>query len=167
MRITETERLFIEEATPEDASFFLILLNTPNWITYIGDRNIKTEEEAAQYISAIIVKSYHDNGFGLYKLTVKEDNKPIGICGFVKRNYLPHADIGFALLPEFEGKGYAYEAAKSLMQYGFTRLLFSTLLAVTLAENGRSQKLLYKLGFTDSGTIQPDINKPPLLLYST
>lgn len=167
MNVLETERLLIEEATVDDGLFFLALVNSPNWLQYIGDRNIKSEEDAAQYIDTFLVKSYRTNGFGLYKLVEKEENKPIGICGFVKRTYLTHVDLGFALLPQYEGKGYVYEAASSILKYGHTKLSLSTVLAISRIENKRSHRLLYRLGFHDAGTLQPDLDKPALLLYST
>lgn len=166
MRITETERLFIDEAATEDASFFLMLMNSKGWLTYVGDRNIHSENDAAAYISGKLIKSYETNGFGLNVMRLKENNEAIGICGFIKRDYLPHADIGFAILPGYEGKGYMREAAKNLIAYGFTELRFDEILAITLSSNDRSQQLLYRLGFTRMEDSQPDKSKPAEALFS-
>lgn len=167
MRITETQRLWIEEASVANAPFFFALLNSPNWIKYIGNRNIQSEEDAESYINNFLVKSYRENGFGLYKVVQKEDNKPVGICGFIRRTYLTSVDIGFALLPQYESKGYAYEAAFCILEYGRTKLSLSPVLAITDKDNERSQRLLVRLGFHVAGTLQPDDEKAALLLYST
>ena len=145
MRITATLRLFIDEVTIEDTPFFFRLLNTPGWLTHIGDRNIKSETDAQTYITDRLIKSYVTNGFGLYIMKLKESSEPIGICGFVKRDYLPQPDLGYALLPEHEGKGYMREAAQSLIEYGFDHLSFTEVLAITTLTNDRSKQLLYKL----------------------
>lgn len=166
MIITETKRLIVEEAVISDANFFLHLLNSPNWLQYIGDRKIESEEAASQYIITNITKSYNNNGYGLCKLTTKEEKIPVDICGFVKRDYLAQPDLGFALLPQFERNGYAYEAAKTLLEYGFGIIRFSAVFAITTIENIKSSALLLKLGFQESGIIRPDITLPPVLLYS-
>ncbi len=167
MKIVETNRLMVEEATVEDGTFFYALLNSPTWLTHIGNRNIASVEDAVQYVFTHLIKSYRDNGFGLYKLVLKETGEPIGICGFVKRNYLSNADLGFALLPAYEGFGYAYEAAAGVLHYGINELSLQPVLAVTSEQNIRSQRLLRKLGFISTGTVQPDADKPAWLLYST
>ncbi len=166
MKILETERIRIEKATLEDSSFFLELLNSPNWIEFIGDRGIKTEEDAADYIQKSLIDSYKENGYGLYKMVLKKENKPIGICGFLKRNYLKNADIGFAILPEYEAKGYTYEAVKETMNYGISSLQLNPILAVTISENTKSRNLLNKIGLKEIGMIKPNKSKVEFLLYS-
>ena len=167
MHILSTQRLTLSQADKTDAPFFLRLLNSPNWIQFIGDRGVRTLEDAAGYIQKSLINSYRENGYGLYKMTLKDNEEPIGICGFVKRAYLDHADIGFALLPAYEGKGYTYEAAKALLVYGKNTLKLEKVLAVTTAENLKSRKLLSKLGLSEQGRIQPDERQEEFLLYST
>ncbi len=118
VKILETERLIVEEARLLDSSFFMKLLNSPNWIEFIGDRGVKSSSDAKNYIKESLIKSYNKNGYGLYKVSLKQNMQPIGICGFVKRDYLESADIGFAILPEFERCGYTYEASNAMMDYG-------------------------------------------------
>src|SRR6478672_9946174 len=107
MKILETERLILREIDETDDAFMLDLLNQPSFIKYIGDRNVRTLEQAREFIESRYRQSYRINGFGLYAVEVKDTNTAIGICGFVRRDSLPDADIGFAFLPQFEGKGYA------------------------------------------------------------
>ena len=167
MQILLTDRLIIREARLADADFFLDLLNSPNWKRFIGDRGLRTHEEAANYIQKSLIESYRENGYGLYTLCLKEGESVIGICGFVKRPYLEHADLGFALLPVYEGNGYVYEAAKALRDYGKQNLELDPLLAITTEENLRSRNLLVKLGFREKDTICPGDGKIEFLLYST
>ncbi|MES2849338.1 MAG: GNAT family N-acetyltransferase [Bacteroidota bacterium] len=158
MNITlQTERLQLRQFTQNDTQFIIELLNTEGWIKNIGDRNIKTEEQARQYLINGPIKSYADNGFGLSLVTLK-DATPVAMCGLIKRESLPQPDIGYAFLPAYEGKGYAYEIASAVLQYAFTVLKQEKILAITLPENTNSVKLLLKLGmqfektFTDATT---------------
>ena len=71
---------------------------------------------------------------------------PVGLCGFVKRDALAHPDIGFALLPQFEKKGFAFEAARATLRYGKETLRLSRVLAITTLDNESSGRLLEKIG---------------------
>jgi len=146
--ILETERLRLRTFTMADAPFVLELLNTPNWLQYIGDRGIKTLEQAQSYLANGPILSYNTYGFGLYLVELKETATAIGMCGLLKRNYLEHMDIGYALLPAYERHGYAYEIATATMNYAFTQLHLMHLAAITDTGNERSVRLLEKLGFT-------------------
>lgn len=148
MKILETERLILHELrTSDDAEFVCELLNSPKFIKYIGDRNVRTESEAAAFIEKRYQQSYRDHGFGLYAVERKIDNVTIGLCGFVKRETLPVPDIGFAFLPEFESYGYGFETADAVMKYGRDTLGFERVLAITSLDNDISGRLLEKLGF--------------------
>ncbi|KYG74568.1 RimJ/RimL family protein N-acetyltransferase [Roseivirga ehrenbergii] len=146
MIVLETERLRLEEGTPDDQVFILTLLNSPNWIEFIGDRGIESLTDAENYIHNTLTKSYKQMGFGLYKVILKQDNSPIGLCGFLQRDFLDHPDIGYAILPKHEDKGYTSEAAKAMLDYGKNRLGFKTILAITSSKNITSQRLLQKIG---------------------
>ena len=110
MIILATERLFLREFNTGDAGFILELLNNPSWIKYIGDKNIRHVNDAQNYILNGPIKSYQTHGFGLYLVAVKEKEKPIGMCGLIKRDGLENVDIGFALMPEYAGNGYAFSS---------------------------------------------------------
>jgi [ribosomal protein S5]-alanine N-acetyltransferase len=155
--ITSTERLNLREFTLEDAKFIIKLLNTEGWIKYIGDRNIATAEDAKAYLSKGILKGYLEKGFGFYLVELKDNKTPIGMCGLIQRDSLPHTDIGFAYLPEFEGKGYAFEAANATMVLAKERFKLDTILAITLPSNERCISLLEKIGMKKIDTyIEPD-----------
>ena len=163
MCILKTERLYIYEARLEDSRFFYDLLNSPNWLKFIGDRNIHSIEDAKTYIQKSILDSYKFNGFGLYKLCIKETNQAIGISGFLQRDYLSIPDLGFAVLPEFERQNYTFEASSGLLNYAKEELQLEEVLAITTDENQASQDLLRKLGFSKSGQIQPKANQDFLI----
>jgi RimJ/RimL family protein N-acetyltransferase len=147
VKIFETERTILREVTEDDAEFVLDLLNQPSFIKYIGDRNVRTLSDAAEYVESRFTSSYRQFGFGMWAVVLKKTNQAIGICGFVKRDSLPDADIGFAFLPQFEKKGYGFESASAAMRYGKDVLNLPRVLAITSKDNENSGKLLGKLGF--------------------
>ncbi len=163
--ILETERLLLQKFEMSDAAFIIELLNTPGWLRFIGDRGVKTIEDAERYIQNVPVKSYKENGFGLYKVVLKESNAPIGMCGLIKRDTLDHVDIGFAFLPAYTGKGYAYEAAKNTLMYANETLKLEKLLAIVLPDNTASVSLLKKIGMGYREHIQ--MGEEELMLFST
>ena len=166
MNITETTRTALRELTVNDAEFMLDLLNQPSFIKYIGDRNVRTVEQARDYIETRFIASYDKNGFGLYLVELKADNKPIGINGFVKRDTLPDADIGFAFLPEFCSQGYAFESSRAVMDYGKNVLGLKRVLAITTQDNESSTKLLEKIGLKFETLIKQPNDDDELKLFS-
>jgi RimJ/RimL family protein N-acetyltransferase len=156
MKILETERLVLRQITVEDAEFILDLLNQPTFVKYIGDRNVRTVEEAGQYILSRFVVSYEKFGYGLYLVELKENKVPIGICGLVKRDSLPDADIGFAFLPDYCSQGYATESARAIFDYAKDVLKLKRILAITTKDNENSGKLLEKIGIRFDRLIRLD-----------
>jgi RimJ/RimL family protein N-acetyltransferase len=147
MKVLETERLILRRLTVEDGEFMLELLNDPSWLRFIGDKGIRTLDAARDYISQSLVTMYERLGFGLYLTELKGEGVPIGICGLIKRDSLEDVDIGFAFLPKFRGKGYAYESALAVMAYGEKTFGLNRLVAITSPDNYGSACLLEKLGF--------------------
>jgi len=167
MKILETERLILREVDKDDDAFMLDLLNQPSFIKYIGDRNVRNLEQSRDFIENRYRASYRDNGFGLYAVELKENQTPIGICGFVRRDTLPDADIGFAFLPQFERKGYAFESAAAIMDYGRKVLGLKRVLAITSVDNESSGKLLSKLGFKFDGIVTLGNDTEEIKLFSS
>lgn len=172
MTILETDRLILREMDPDiDAGFIFELLNTPKFIKYIGDRGVRSAAEAAVFIETRYRQMYRDKGYGLYTVVLKEDGMPalvceqVGVCGFVKRDTLPHADLGFAFLPQFERRGFGIESAKAVMEYGRKTLGLKRVLAITSQDNNASGKLLEKLGFHFDGKIE--VGDETLKLYKS
>ena len=165
-KILETERLILREVVETDAAFILDLLNSPSFIKYIGDRNVRVVDEARDYIKTRFIKSYRDFGYGLYAVEVKEKKISVGICGFVKRDSLPDADIGFAFLPQFERKGYGVESASAVMEYGRNSLSLKRILAITTPHNESSIRLLEKLNFKFEGLVKLSRDADEVKLFS-
>ena len=146
MKTFETERLILKPADLEDADFFLKLYNLPSFIKFIGDRNLRTKEDAEKYILNRFRPQLERLGFGNYVVIHKELNKKIGAVGIFEREGLDVLDIGFSFFPEFEGKGYAYESASNLKEIAKNDFGVSKLSAITSKENYSSHKLIEKLG---------------------
>jgi [ribosomal protein S5]-alanine N-acetyltransferase len=123
-------------------------LNTDTWLRFIGDRNIHSIDDAINYINTGPRKSYKEHGFGLYLIELKNGSSSIGLCGLLQRDYLDNPDIGFALLPDYERKGYAFEAASATLLYSKNELLKHTISAITNISNEKSMKLLEKIGMS-------------------
>lgn len=137
-----TARLELNVVNMTDDQFIIELVNTPGWIKFIGDRNIKTPEDAAAYIKKIV-----DNpNFTYWVVRLRDDNTSIGVISFIKREYLDHHDIGFAFLPQYQKNGYAYEAANAVLQNVLGNPAYPRVLATTLKDNVKSIHMLEKLG---------------------
>lgn len=152
--LPETVRLSLRELTAEDAAFILQLLNTEGWLKYIGDRKVHTMKQAVRYITEGPVASYQAHGFGLWAVISKAEQKPVGICGLIKRDNLAHPDLGFAFLPEHMGKGFALESAEMVIRHAFEQIKLQQVLAITLPENEACIKLLQRVGFLSDGSEQ-------------
>jgi RimJ/RimL family protein N-acetyltransferase len=167
MIVAETNRLIISKFTIEDAPFFKELVNTPSWLKYNGNRNIYTIEQAENRIKENHLNSYKTYGYGFYKLLLKDENlKPIGSTGLIKRPELVHTDIGFSLLPGYEGKGFGYESAQAVMALAKNTFKLEKICAITLENNKNSIALIEKLGLTFDKKIKPFDNNEELLLFA-
>jgi RimJ/RimL family protein N-acetyltransferase len=154
MKILETERLVVRHLTIDDTAFILELLNEPSFIQNIGDRNIRTEDDARKYILNGPIESYDKNGFGLFMVELKDTSAPIGMCGLLKRDSLPGVDVGFAFLPKYWTKGYAFESASAVLKYAKETLGLNRILGIVNPENSASIRVLEKLGLKFEGMIK-------------
>ncbi len=165
MNILETERLLLRQITPDDAHFILELMNDPTYIRFIGDKGVKTIDDAVQYISKIVIDSYQQNGYGLWLVALKETLISIGICGLIKRDIFEDVDLGYAFLADHRGKGYASEAAAAVLGYGMGVLGFARILGVTVPENTASIHVLEKMGMTFEHMVKLQPTGPDLKLF--
>jgi RimJ/RimL family protein N-acetyltransferase len=166
LKIIETGRLILRQMEPEDAPFILELLNEPSWIRFIGDKGVRTLEDARRYILEGPMQMYSLLGFGLWLVELKSGDLPIGICGLIKRDSLPDVDIGFAFLPSYWRAGYAFESASAVISYGREALGLGRILAITSPDNHSSSRLLEKLGFRFERMVQFSDNSPEVKLYA-
>jgi RimJ/RimL family protein N-acetyltransferase len=147
MPIATTARLELRQVEVCDAEFLWRLMNDPAWIANIGDRGVGTISQAEQYIQTKMLPGYQQNGFGLYLVAIAASAQPIGLCGLVRREGLSSVDMGFAFLPDYRGKGYAFESAAAVMAFARSTLGIDELLAIVTPTNQASIGLLEKLGF--------------------
>lgn len=150
----QTQRLLIKPCSLEDSSFLFSLMNSDSWLFYIGDRGIRSLEDAQNYIKTNYLAQFDSLGFATYIVINKESMQKMGVCGFYNRDEIEGLDFGFAFLPEFEGKGFAFEAATKLLDVAKSDFGLQKLAAVTLETNLKSQALLLKLGFKEVGKVK-------------
>jgi len=166
MNVLETERLILRRLSAEDAAFILELVNEPAWLQFIGDRGVRTLEDARGYILNGPVAMYRRVGFGLYMVELKPSATPIGICGLIARVGLADIDIGFAFLTAFRGQGYAYESASAMMAYAQDTLGLNRVVAITAPDNQRSITLLTKLGLSFVDMLRLGQDQPEVMLFA-
>ena len=164
--VIETPRLQMRRFVFADAAFFVGLLNDPDWIRYIGDRDVHNEEEACAYMAKSYIAQYEKFGFGLYLVQLKGDAAPIGMCGLIKRDGLDDVDIGFAFLPQFRGNGYAFEAAAATIDYARHRLHLKRVVAIATPDNAASIALLKKIGLRFEATTHLKDDAVELVVYA-
>lgn len=167
MIVLETERLILRELTTDDAEFILKLLNEPSFLRFIGDKNVRTLDDARRYIVNGPIESYERNGFGIYLVELKTDGTPIGMSGLVKRASLPDPDVGFAFPPAHWSKGYAVESASAVVKYARERLGLNRLLAITSPDNDASIKVLEKIGLKYERTMRLSDNESEVKLFAS
>jgi len=164
-KIFESKRLIIRPTLEEDAELIYQLMNTPKFIKYVGDRQLYSVEYAEKYIQEKMLPQLHSRGYSNYSLIIKKNGAKIGICGLYNREGLEGIDIGFGILPEYEGLGYAYESSSRIIKAGFEELEIHKIKAITNKENISSQSLLVKLGFELIGKTMLPNESDELLLY--
>lgn len=163
----ETERLILRPMSLEDGEFILDLYNRPKFIQFIGDRNLKTIADAENYIQNRFLPQMEKLGFGNYLIITKDENQKVGAVGIFEREGLDVVDIGFSLLDEFEGKGYAYEAAIKVKSIGMDDFGLKKISAITTKDNFSSQRLIEKLGLTFRKFVNIPGDPEELMYYET
>lgn len=154
MIVLETERLVLRRLTLNDAPFIFELLNEPSFLRFIGDRGVKTLQDARHYLLKGPIASYERFGFGLNLAFLKETGDPIGMCGLLKRDTLPDVDVGFALLPAHWRQGFASELAAAVVAHGRDAFGLKRIVAITSPDNAGSIKVLEKIGLEFEKMIQ-------------
>ena len=163
-RIITTKRLHLREANLDDAKFILELLNSKGWLDNIGDRGIRTIDDAKNYISIKLLPDYGKDNIAMFVIERKDDGVSIGTCGLIKRPQLEEVDIGFAMLEKYGKKGYAYEAASATLKMAMDEIKLKRIVGITTLENKGSQRLLEKIGLSFEKMIPFDDEE--LMLFS-
>jgi len=146
--VLQTERLVLRHFLENDAEFIVKLLNEPSFIEYIGDKGVRTVEEANEYLLNGPIDSYERFGYGLNRVELRETGEPIGMCGLVRRANLDDADIGYAFLEQYWSKGYARESAEAVLGHARNKLGLDRIVAIVTPDNRSSIKLLEEIGLT-------------------
>lgn len=165
--VMETGRLVLRRLVLDDAPFVLELVNDPAWLQFIGDRGVRTLDDARTYIAEGPLAMYRRFGFGLYLVTLKDSRTPIGLCGLIKRDTLDDVDLGFAFLPAFREQGYACEAASAVVAHGRRDLDLERIVAITSTGNDRSERVLARVGLVFRKVVQLKGSSEPVKLFST
>jgi RimJ/RimL family protein N-acetyltransferase len=161
----QTDRLVLNELTADDAGFILELLNEPSFIDNIGDRGVRDLDGAVRYILDGPVQSYARNGYGLWRVDLRDSGEAIGMCGLLKRDTLPDPDLGYAFLPRHWSRGYAAESGTAVLQHARDALALPRVLAITDPDNQSSIKVLQRLGLRFERMVR--IGEEDLRLFST
>lgn len=148
-----TDRLAFAELTVADAPFLVRLLNDPSFVANIRDSGVRTDADACGYVANGPAASYAAHGFGLWRVDDRATGDPIGMCGVLKRDGLDDPDLGFAVLGEAQGRGYATEAGRATLGHARSALGLERIVAIVAPHNSGSARVLEKLGFRDEGTI--------------
>ncbi len=161
----ETARLSLRRLEASDAAFLVELLNQPSFLTNIGDRGVRTVEDAHRYLREGPLAMYARHGFGLWHVSRRADGAVLGLCGLLKRDVLPDVDVGYALLPQFWGQGYAFEAAQATVRHASSRFALARVAAVVSEGNAGSIRVLEKLGMKFERMVSMRPDEPDVRLY--
>lgn len=162
----DTPRLFLRRITLDDADLLLAIWNDPAFVRNVGDRGVRTLEQARDAVRSSALRLYADHGYGPYAMVRKSDESRVGVCGLFKRDNLDHPDIGFALLPEYCGNGLAGEAAMAVLDHARNELCLEKLTGIVSPANTPSIRLLEKLGLSYSRKITMPGDEQEVCLYS-
>lgn len=164
--VAESERLVVRRLTLDDAPFVLALLNEPSFLRYIGDRGVRTLDDARAYLEAGPLAGYARHGHGLYLVTERDGGAAVGMCGLLRRDTLPDPDIGFAYLPAYWSRGYAQEAARAVLAHARRDLGLTRVGAIVQPDNAPSIRLLERLGMTFERTVRLADDADELAYYA-
>ncbi len=166
MIVLKTARLTLRRLELADAEFILTLLNQPSFVRYIGDKGVSDMACARAYLENGPLASYQRHGFGLYMASLTDGNAPVGICGLVKRETLADVDVGFALLAQYESRGYATEAADAVLHYAWRECRLRRVVAVAAPDNRASIAVIEKIGMRYEGMVRFDEDGTELKLFA-
>ena len=167
MSVLRTERLLLSRLSYADCEFIIELLNEPSFKRYIGDKKVRSHEDAKEYLRNGPVGSYERHGFGMFLVRDKIDSTPMGMCGLVKREEFDAPDVGFAFLQRFWAQGYAVESAIAVLEYGKNVLQLPRIIAMVDPDNGASVRLVVKLGMTFATTVRMPGESQDISMYTT
>lgn len=164
--VMETERLVLRRLDLDDTAFIFELVNDPDWLRHIGDKNVRSLDDARAYLVNGPLAMYAQHGFGLFAVERREDRALIGMCGLIKRDTLDDVDIGFAYLPAYRAQGYAREAAAATLAYARDALGLKRVVAIVSPANHASARLLERVGLRYERPVRPAADRDPIDLFA-
>ena len=165
MPILSTARLTVREITLDDAAFIVELLNDPDFVRFVGDREVRDVAQARAYLERGALAHFARHGFGGYVARLQSDGTPVGMCSLLRRDTLPDVDIGYAFLAQYRGQGYALEASREILRHAREDLGIARVIAITTVDHDRSANLLEKLGLSFERMIEMEGDTEPLRLF--
>jgi len=164
--VIETERLVLRRLDLDDTAFIFELVNDPDWLRHIGDKNVRSLDDARAYLVNGPIDMYAKHGFGLFAVERREDGALIGMCGLIKRDTLDDVDIGFAYLPAYRAQGYAREAAAATLAYARDVHGMNRVVAIVSPANHASARLLERVGLRYERAVRPAADRDPIDLFA-
>jgi RimJ/RimL family protein N-acetyltransferase len=164
--VLATERLVLRRLDLDDAPFIFELVNDPDWLRHIGDKNVRSLDDARAYLVNGPIAMYAKHGFGLYAVERREDGALIGMCGLIKRDTLDDVDIGFAYLPAYRAQGYAREAAAATLAHARDALGMKRVVAIVSPANHASARLLERVGLRYESAVRTAADRDPIDLFA-
>jgi [ribosomal protein S5]-alanine N-acetyltransferase len=160
-----TARLTLRRLDFADAPFLVGLLNQPSFLANIGDRGVRNVDDAHRYLCEGPMAMYEQHGFGLWHVAQLSDGASVGLCGLLRREILPDVDVGYAFLPDYWGRGYAFEAASATVAHAASKFGLKRLVGVVSEGNDGSIRVLEKLGMTFERMVSMRPGEPDVKLY--
>jgi RimJ/RimL family protein N-acetyltransferase len=164
-RTLVTERLLLRPLTLDDAPFIRELVTEPDWLRFIGDKNVHSLEDARRYLTEVPLRMYAEHGVGSLCVTLRATGEPVGICGLIRREGLQDVDIGFAFLERHRGRGYGAESALAILEHARSELQIERVIAITSPDNLASMALLRKIGLQYEGEVALPNRREPSTLF--
>lgn len=150
--ILETERLILRPLDITDAEAMFTMDNNPNVHKYLWQKPTLELSETIKIIE-MVQKQYVENKIGRFATILKDSGEFIGWTGIkfvndhVENGNTNFYDYGYRLNEKFWNKGYATEASKAWLDYGFDQMNIQIMNAYTHAQNAASNHILQKVGF--------------------
>ena len=154
--ILETPRLLLREFHEEDAAAFYVLGSDPEILRYTGDPGggLQSVAHAKEILQSHALSDYRNYGFGRWACVDRATEAVIGSAGLKRLSDLDEVDLGFRFLPAYWGQGYATEAGREILSYGFDRLQLPRVIGLVDAANLASIRVLEKLGLHANGSLE-------------
>lgn len=146
MTVLETERLLLREIRPDDLANLYRMNSDPEVMKYVGDGSVRTREQMLKELDMLISHYVRKPGLGIWATELKSNGTFVGASGLVHYDNTPAIEVGYRLLKEHWNKGYATEASRGLLKYGFETLGLEKIVSSAHVDNRASTRVMEKIG---------------------